>query len=218
MHLPFTVDEFLAVFARYNERVWPMQLILVGLGLAAVAVAGRPARRNGASRLVAALLGVLWAWMGLVYHIGFFRAINPAAVLFGIAFVTESVLLLAYGVLGDRLHFRFHADAGGWLGAALLTYALAVYPLLAIAFGHAYPRTPTFGLPCPTTIFTLGLLSWTRPPIPWAVLVVPIAWSFLGTSAAATLGMWEDLGLGLAAALFLLIHVRAPRPRRAATR
>jgi hypothetical protein len=39
-----------------------------------------------------------WAWMGLVYHIGFFRFINPAALGFGIAFLVQAWLFLVWGV------------------------------------------------------------------------------------------------------------------------
>lgn len=47
-------------------------------------------------------------------------------------------------------------------------------PSLGVAIGHTYPAQPTFGLPCPTTIFTFGLLLWVRPPVPWSLLVIPV--------------------------------------------
>jgi len=34
--IPFTVDQFLNVFERYNIAVWPAQLILYLLGLCAI--------------------------------------------------------------------------------------------------------------------------------------------------------------------------------------
>lgn len=36
MTLPFTKEEFLTVFARYNESVWPAQVVLAGLALPAL--------------------------------------------------------------------------------------------------------------------------------------------------------------------------------------
>jgi integral membrane sensor domain MASE1 len=39
MQLPFTVDQFLEVFQRYNLAVWPVQWILGMLGLVAVSLA-----------------------------------------------------------------------------------------------------------------------------------------------------------------------------------
>jgi hypothetical protein len=64
------------------------------------------------------------------------------------------------------------------------------------------------GLPCPTTIFTFGLLLRSGRSVPLYVLPVPIAWSLLGFSAAYSLGIWEDVGLLLAGLIggFLLVN------------
>jgi hypothetical protein len=85
----------------------------------------------------------------------------------------------------------------------MLAYAFAVYPLLNVVFGHIYPAMPTFGAPCPTTVATLGLLTWASPRPPWWVWAVPVAWALVGTSAALTLGITEDFGLLAAAVLAL---------------
>jgi hypothetical protein len=37
VRLPFTIDQFLDVFRRYNSAVWPSQLVLLGLAVAALA-------------------------------------------------------------------------------------------------------------------------------------------------------------------------------------
>ena len=163
-------------------------------------------------RAVAGILGLFWVWMGVVYHWTFFRAINPAATLFGVLFVLEGIALVARGAVRRGLRFRFRATLQGLAGALLLAYALVAYPLLGYAAGHRYPAMPTFGLPCPTTIFTLGLLLWTEPPVPRLPLLVPLAWSAFGASAALQLGVWEDLGLvvaGLVTGLLTLVLARA---------
>ncbi|HKB86940.1 MAG TPA: DUF6064 family protein, partial [Ignavibacteriaceae bacterium] len=49
--------------------------------------------------------------------------------------------------------------------------------------------------PCPTTIFTFGILLWTTKKIPGYVLIIPLIWAALGISAALQLGIKEDLGL-----------------------
>lgn len=101
------------------------------------------------------------------------------------------------------------------MSAVLLAYALVGYPLLGVALGHRYPATPTFGLPCPTAILTLALLLWAEPPVPKALLLVPLIWAAIGTSAAILLGVWQDLGLGVAGLVTgLLIFV----PRLGGTR
>ena len=56
-------------------------------------------------------------------------------------------------------------------------------------------RLPTFGLPCPTTIFTIGLLCFAVPPTPRSPLIVPLLWCLVGAQAAFLLGVQPDLGL-----------------------
>ena len=203
--LPFDAHQFFEAFARYNAAVWPAPIALELAALVAVVLALRPAARS--DRVIGAILGGLWLWTGGVYHLGFFRPINPAATVFGALFVLEGVLLVIAGRQG-RLHFAWTRTTVGSGGAALIVFALVIYPILAYVLGHRFPATPTFGLPCPTTILTLGLLLWAAPPRPWSVLVIPLAWSALGASAAVQLGVWEDFGLvaagGLTLALMLL--------------
>jgi hypothetical protein len=93
--LPFDVAQFFAVFARYNAAVWPTQIVLTALAVAAILLALRS--RGWSDRAVGAVLGFFWIWMGAVYHWGFFRAINPAAALFGGLFVLEGIALAALG-------------------------------------------------------------------------------------------------------------------------
>jgi hypothetical protein len=87
-------------------------------------------------------------------------------------------------------------------------YALAVYPLIGILAGHHYPRTPVFGVaPCPTTIFTFGLLLWASRPVPLLVVVIPFLWSVVAMSAAVNLNVPQDYGLGVAGVLGTLLVV-----------
>ncbi|HEY5550762.1 MAG TPA: DUF6064 family protein, partial [Opitutaceae bacterium] len=53
-------------------------------------------------------------------------------------------------------------------------------------------------VPCPTTLFTAGVLLAVAAPVPRWLFVVPIAWSVVGGSAAVLLGMMPDLMLFVA--------------------
>lgn len=212
MALPFTADDFLAVFAAYNRAIWPAQVTAYVLGVLAVVLALRGGARNG--RRVAGVVALFWAWMGVLYHWGFFAPINRAAYLFGAVFVLQAVLLAAAAARGT-LAFRFRPDARGWIGALLIAYALIAYPLIGNALGHGWPRSPLFGVaPCPTTIFTVGLLLWAeRARREW--VVIPVLWSLVGASAAVLLGVWEDLGLVAAACAGAWLLARPGRPASA---
>jgi hypothetical protein len=211
MRLPFTVDQFFEVFGRYNLAIWPAQIIAYVLGLGAVilALARIPLR----DRLISAILGLFWLWMGVVYHILFFSPINPAARLFGILFVLQGILFLAFGVFTDRLRFGFSSNFRSVTGLVFLLYAMIVYHLLGSVFGHVYPQIPVFGVaPCPTTIFTFGMLLLAKKPVPIPILIIPFLWSLVGMSAAVHLRVPQDFGLLVAGvmgtALVLLQRAR----------
>lgn len=198
--MPFTVEEFLNVFEKYNLSVWPMQLFLNLLAIVAFwfLVFGR---RNK-SYVINSVLVFLWLWIGLVYHLLFFSAINKAAYIFGSLFIVQSFLFVFYGLIGSKIiKYQFRFDVHGVLGLLFILYALIVYPILANYFGHEYPKMPTFGLPCPTVIFTFGLLLFVVNSIPRIVILIPFLWSLIGFFAAVNLTIKEDFGLLIAGIL-----------------
>jgi len=134
--------------------------------------------------------------------------------LFGLVFVLEATLIAWFGVARQSLRFDVRANVATSLGYALIVYALVAYPMIGYALGHRYPSAPTFGVPCPTTIFTFGLMLLCPPPRPRSLIIIPAAWAVLGVSAATRLGMWEDYGLVLAAivATIAVLVQRSGRP------
>jgi hypothetical protein len=205
--LPFSPSDFFAVFARYNERVWPAQIILYLLGVAAVALAFRRSSRS--TRLVYLILAFFWLWMGVVYHLRFFAAINPAATGFAAAFVIQSILFFAMAARPGVALLDPRMTPAGLSGGILLMGSLVVYPVLTALANHRYPAQPTFGLPCPTTIFTLGLLLWGIEALPRRVVVVPLLWAGIATFATIQLGVVEDLLLTASAVVFIAVFIRA---------
>lgn len=189
--LPFTVDQFFLVFRAYNETVWPVQLLLNILAVIAIISSFRPFRNS--DRTISLILSLLWLWMGIVYHLGFFAPINPAALFFGVAFICQGILLLRMGIK-NRVRYRFTKDAKGIIGVVLIGFALILYPVLGYVQNHCYPSSPTFGVPCPTTIFTFGLFVWSSG-LPRFLLIIPGLWSLIGFSAAFAFGVTEDIGL-----------------------
>jgi hypothetical protein len=176
------------------------------LALVALILTSRKSER--ADRGVAAVLGLLWVWMGAVYHLGFFRAINPAAIGFGVAFIVQGVLFYWVGIVRGRLRFDRGPSWESFSGSALLLiYSLFVYPTWLRLAGHEAMASPTFGAPCPTTIFTLGVLFLARKTFPRYLLVIPLLWAGIGSFAAFRLGVPQDYGL-LAAGLLGLLLLR----------
>ncbi len=119
------------------------------------------------------------------------------------------------GAVRRRLGFRWVPGPKAVTGAVLVVFALAVYPVWSADAGHPYPETATFGLPCPTTIFTIGVLCFAVPPTPRGPLIVPLLWCLVGAQAAFLLGVQPDLGLiaaGLAGMGLLVTAAQGRRP------
>jgi Family of unknown function (DUF6064) len=214
MDLPFTVEQFLSVFERYNRAIGPAPLLAYALGIAALVLACRGGRRSG--RAVLGILALFWVFDGAAYHLAFFRQVNPAAVVFGGLFLLQGAIFALAAARAEPLPFRLHPGPRGVLALALAAYALVAYPLLGAAAGHVYPRAPVFGVaPCPTTIFTFALLLLAEGAVPARLLVLPLLWSILGVSAAAQLGIREDYGLAVAGVAGTAVLVAAGRRRPA---
>ena len=219
MRPPYSADQFLDVFRRYNEAVFPVQAVLLLIALLAIGGALRGTHRG--ARAAMSLLAVLWIWMGVAYHLAFFATLSSLGYVFAALFTLQGILLLRYATASSPPSFGARLDARGAAAAALVLYALLGYPLVAAVSGHSFPALPTFGVPCPTTIFTLGMLLWSTAPISRHLLVVPSAWAVLGITAIPAFGMWEDVGLLLAGTLtlvFLFRRTATPGESTGATR
>ena len=211
MKIPFTIKEFLNVFKHYNNTIFPMQIILLLLAVIAVILIIK--KHEKSNLYISLILSFFWLWMGIVYHILFFSSINKGAIVFGILYILQAFLFFITGVLKAKLSFKFRFDIYGIVGSVYFLYALIIYPILGYFLGHIYPRTPTFGAPCPTTIFTFGVLLFASKKIPKYLLIIPLIWSIIGFSAAINLHITEDLGLFLAGLLGVLLIVIKDRKR-----
>jgi hypothetical protein len=209
MKLPFTAEQFFDVFRQYNEAVWPAQIVLNLLALAAIGLL--ILRRSHSGSLISGVLGLLWAWTGIVYHLIYFSVINKAALIFGAIFLAGSSAFLWAGVIKGKLAFTSNNAVRRDLGSILVVYALVVYPTLSGLFGHNYPTMPTFGLPCPTTIFTLGVLCFLAAPFPRYVPAAPLLWAVVGSQAAFLLGVYQDFGLLVAGIVGVFLIVEPQR-------
>jgi hypothetical protein len=189
--LPFTPEQFLAVFTEYNVAIWPSQIVAYLLGGMAVLLLFW--QTAGSSRVIAAVLTAMWIWTGVFYHGIWFSQINKSAYLFATLFIIEGCGLFFAAAYGSQLRFGFRRDTATCVGATFVGYAAIVYPLIGMATGHRYPAVPMFGVtPCPVTIFTFGMLLLTIGPVPRWLLIIPVIWSLIGGSAAILLAVPQD--------------------------
>lgn len=217
MNLPFTSEQFFGVFRSYNEAVWPAQIALNLIGaFVAVAAWRANARRSWAwARAALIFLATLWLWTGIVYFKMFFASITPAGQIFGSLFIAQGGLLLI-AAWQDSDSFEPATRPYITVAAAIIAYALLLYPLIGIAFGQRYPALPTFGAPCPMVVLTFGVFCLLPANTPRFAVAIPVLWALISSYAAFGFGVHEDLGLIAAAIAALAVIHHATHHQRVA--
>jgi hypothetical protein len=196
MKTPFTTDQFYQVFERYNSTVFPAQLIFLILGVAALFLI--LSEKSYKSKLTAGFIGILWIWMGLIYHIAFFTAINEAAYVFGLIFIFEGILIILNSG-NNRITFSFKPTTKVYTGLFFIIFGLIVYPVIGLFIHGTSVPVISLGLPCPTTIFTFGFFMLAGSKLPKYLLIIPSLWAVVGLSAAINFGVYQDFMIFIAA-------------------
>jgi hypothetical protein len=196
MKTPFTTDQFFEIFERYNTALFPVQVIILILGVVAlVLLHSKKALRN---KYIGGLLGILWLWTGLVYHITFFSTINPAANAFGGIFILQGVFFFIE-LFRDRMNFSIEKQSKDYTGYFFIIFGLILYPLISFWLADNVSHTISLGLPCPTTIVTFGFLMLTQRNFSKYLLIIPTIWAVIGTGAAVNFGVYQDYVMLLSA-------------------
>ena len=155
---------------------------------------------------VSAILAFLWARLALAYDLAFFASINPLAYVFA-AVSGAGALVFVWQGCQAKSHFQFARSARVAVGAALVVSALFIYPAWSVYSGHGT-------LPCPHSACRVqhvvhhGLARALGFPYPRSAPVVPVLCP-CRAQAAFLLGVWQDLGLLLAAAVSTVLIARS---------
>jgi len=218
--LPFTADVLSALYESYNRAVWPAALVF---WLAALAIAGLGLRsgRHGLTqrynRVAGVVLAGAWVWVGIVFHLDFFAAINFWAPLFGALFLVQAVLIAWTWAYRGRALSGWPVDAAGWAGLALIAYAALGTPLIAATLGDGWASARLAGIaPGPTALLTLGLLMLTQDRVPLHLTIIPVLWCLVAGVTAWQLGVPEDRIVAVLALTAVVLIVRANTRRRPA--
>lgn len=203
MKLPFTTEEFPGIFEKYNSLIFPAQAIIFAAGIAALLLI-RPKTTNY-SKLIGSFLAILWIWAGLVYHLVFFSQINKAAFGFGVLFIIQGLLILKSTFSKNSFIYFPENKLRSATGYFLAAFGLVIYPAIGYLIHHNLSHVISLGLPCPTTIFTLGFFMMARGKFPRFLLVIPAVWALIGTMAALKLGVYQDLMLPVSAIAALIL-------------
>ncbi|SFN80150.1 DUF6064 family protein [Salegentibacter flavus] len=197
MKIPFTTEQFFEIIEKYNLAVFPVQLIILLLGILSVIILH--SNINSKNKLIGGFLGVLWIWIGIAYHFTFFTEINKAAYVFGGFFVLQGLIFLIETFSRKKLEFEFNGKITDYIAYFFIVFAIVIYPVLIYFLENSLEKIITLGLPCPSTILTFGFLMLTKPKLSKYIVTIPVLWTIVGTSAAFNFGVYPDYIMALSA-------------------
>ena len=211
--IPFSARTYYRLFALYNARIWPAQLVAIAAGIGLLVLQrGGDAWRG---RLTAAILAAAWTWVAWAYFAWHYATINWAAQYIALAFVLQAALLLWDGVVRRRLRIGHARRARGRLALGLFVFALAVEPAIGPLLGRDWRQIELFGIaPDPTVVGTLGIVATADGAARWRLLAIPAAWCVMSGATLWVLRADDALVPPAAAALAILI---AAAPSRSAS-
>lgn len=170
--LMFAPRTYNRLFEFTNAEVWPLQVVLVAAGLAALWLAWRGAY----GRVVALVLAAAWIVVAWAYHFERYATINTAAPYYAAGFAVEALLLVWCGLRSGGLRFGAQLAPVRWIGSGLLAAGVVLYPLLAPVAGRPWTQAEIFGIaPDPTAVATIGVLLLAGGRIAW-LLALPLLW------------------------------------------
>lgn len=177
--LLFSPETYFRLFELYNAAIWPAQLLALVVGGVILMLLLRLSRVGMmATRVIALLLALAWAWVAWAFHLEHYASINWAAPWFAAAFALQTLLLVVFGL--TRRHQTTHAAGRVMLGRVTLAYALLLHPLVGLLAGRSVSQLGVFGsAPDPTVIATLGVVL-ALPGAWWILLPIPLLWCAIG--------------------------------------
>jgi len=197
MKTPFTHEQFFALFEKYNSEIFPFQLVILLLGMVMLWIQIK--RYSHADRIIGGIIGLLWLWTGIVYHLLCFSAINPAARVFGLFFILQGVLIGYFSIIRPRLVFDNPRKSIRLTGYFFIVFGLFIYPVIGYLLEGSFKTVISLGLPCPTTILTFGFFMLASRKFPGYLLVIPTLWAILGLVPALQFGVYQDFVLIISA-------------------
>ena len=172
--IPFTADVYLRLLERMGETFWPLHLLTLAVGAAALVLAlkHRP-------RLACLLPAPLWAFVAVAFFLQRYAELNWAGSYVGDAFIVQAVLLVLMALTGwgmDNAPRATHPPVA--IGIAITLFGLVLMPLIAPLSGGSWYQIEVFGIHAdPTAVTTLGLvLIVLRGFTLWIAAIIPALW------------------------------------------
>jgi hypothetical protein len=173
--LLFSPRVYYRLLELHNLAVWPVHILTVLFGLAALYVLLVPGRSR--DRFVFLALGAVWLWVAWSFLWHRYASINWAAAYVAPFYALEGLLIILIGAAKGALPFPTDRKIPFLSGLALLAFSLVGYPLIAPGFGRPWLAAEVFGIaPDPTATATLAILALSRSRLRWLLMIIPLLW------------------------------------------
>ena len=195
--LMFSPRTYYRLFELTNAELWPLQIVMIAAGLAALWLVWRDAH----GRIVAIGFAAAWLFVAWAYHFERYATISTGAPYFAAGFALQAVLLAWCALRRDGLRFDPQPAPARWIGLALAAASVVLYPLLAPLLGRPWAQAEVFAIaPDPTAVATIGALLPAKGRIAW-LLALPLLWCAV---SALTLWTMDAPDAAVPAAAFVL--------------
>ena len=103
-------------------------------------------------------------------------AINWAAWTFGIAFIIQGTVVLFFGVVLNKINYRFDRCFGHYFAVLLVVLAIVAMPLLSAWLMNDWYQADYFGLtPAPLCLAAIGF-CWLGNRSGFVLMPLPLLW------------------------------------------
>lgn len=191
--MPFSTEDLHSMAARYNEAIWPLQLLIFIPTLLIFALLRRGTKQD-TSRGVLLLLASEWAVVGVLFFLREMGNVHWLGNFIGVLFLFVSLFYAGAASRSFPPHFHWRNDNPSLVSFLITAISVIGYPGFSWALGREYPAVMTYSLmPGSVALLTLGVCVSARPA-PRLILMVPaLAVAVLSTLNVIFFQVWEDL-------------------------
>ncbi|MBN2543280.1 hypothetical protein JXI42_10485 [bacterium] len=202
-----TFERFWELIHLYDSAVFPVQFLF---SIIAIILLILMAKKPGSklNRLINLFLTVCYLWIGIVFFLIQNRELSARMHYFQPILMFIIAFFFALDIFLKKSDFKFsNKPFRNWISLVFIAYSVIGYPLVGWLLGHPYSVNisgniatwvPILGVyPCPTTIFSLALLSMALPQGDKKVMIPLLFWSLFSVMGPPirVYGVYEDLGL-----------------------
>lgn len=183
--IPFTADIYFRLLERINETFWPLHVLALVLGFAALWLA---VKNRG--RLACLIMVPVWAFAGFAFFIQRYAELNWAGGYIGYVFVAQAILFILIALTGWGRDNAACKKPAAVIGIAIALAGLIGWPFIAPLTGGFWSQAEVFGIHSdPTAVSTLGMvLILLRGWALWLMAMIPVLWLLISGITLWVLG------------------------------